>query len=145
MFSEIVFQYKLPSAYFRSHFLLEPPGSHVSAMGPLAKSSLLEILLFCCYKQPTSSMAWASLGRFFFTVVSLSVAVHTKNLGFYVQASICLCNITTRDHSVVRISHIAIFVFIYQLSSSPQQLLVVLFIAPSKWRVISTLETHSYL
>jgi len=95
-------------------------GSPCSVAGcvTFAKSSLLEILLFCCYKKPASSMAWATFRRFFFfTVVYLLVAVHTQNLGFHVQ----VWNIiTSRDHAAVCISHIAIFVFIYQLSSSPQ-------------------------
>lgn len=45
-------------------------GSPCSVAGcvTFAKSSLLEILLFCCYKKPASSMAWATFRRFFFSL-----------------------------------------------------------------------------
>ena len=88
LLSEIVFQYKLPSAYFRSHFLPEPPGSHVSAMGPLAPSQDVSHLPSPpCWKFFSSAVIksqhhlWHGLlsGDFFFHCrLLVSGSTHTK-------------------------------------------------------------------
>lgn len=77
LFSEILFKKENIKCLFQKLFpvrISRKPcichGSPCSMAGcvTFAKSSLLEIFLFCCYKQPTLSMAWASLGRIVFTV-----------------------------------------------------------------------------
>lgn len=88
MFSEIVFQYKLPSAYFGSYFLQRTPGKLCLCHGSpyfiagcitFVKFSLLKILLFWWYKQPLSSMACASLRRFFHSCLNHSGSTQKKS------------------------------------------------------------------
>lgn len=74
LFSEILFLKRYIKCLFQKLFPVRIPRKPCICHGSpcsmarcvtFAKSSLLEIFLFCCYKQPTLSMALASLGRIF--------------------------------------------------------------------------------
>lgn len=128
--TKCIFQKSFPARTPGKPCLCHGSPCSIAGCATFAKSSLLEILLFCWHEQLTSSVAQASLGRFFFTVVwslSGSTQIIQDSMSKHIFVIVILSQL--ESISVVYIFYTAMFAFIYWVSSSPQQLLVVLFIA----------------
>ena len=120
-------------------------GSPCSVAGcvTFAKSSLLEIILFCCYKKPASSMAWATFRRFFFSLSFTCQWQYTHKT----QDSMFKCGILSQleTRCCVYFPHCYIC-FYLPVIFQPTVATGWLFysqLSLSKWRVISTLETQA--